>query len=419
MVYTSAHASKNDLFLCRILYDRYMSKQMTFQLRDQLIEKVKATSNMCGKTKKWILSNFEDDAKLTTNSQGMRNHIFTFWFKATSLIECMFGHVKKNKALKRGRLNEVLDNVFHFIDIRNSKIAHDLEKLQSKRAFMETNPPKQHVSGRESQDPKQCRGSVGWRWQEQINCMASCTVQHNDGNIVISHEAVAATGRVVEPVTVVHVTSLVGYLWENTPKNVPPTCCCPEYRNGKGVCCGIMTALQQQPQFQDWYRGDWFKKEVLARRHRADLDPFIDIARRLTTMPEDPEQFHPLVDQTKRHRKNEDELVTPSSIIAKITACAKSIGADSTLLEHLDRKVNSLCYEVSLQHTGAKHHNSLIDIIFMSTVYWTTKGSFNVSKDFRAFQEWRTSGPNLTRMNSLPGSTHQNLYQKFKQLMQR
>ena len=46
----------------------------------------------------------------------------------------MFGHVKKgNKAaLKRGRLFEVLEDVFFFVDIRVHKIASDLRDLRDK-----------------------------------------------------------------------------------------------------------------------------------------------------------------------------------------------------------------------------------------------------------------------------------------------
>jgi hypothetical protein len=79
------------------------------------------------------------------------------------------------------------------------------------------------------------------------------------------------------------------------PTQIPPVCCCPSYRNGKDVCCGIMMALQQQEQyfiifdwvfkavaqtlsatrFGAWFKQSWLdKKELLAHRHRVDCDPF-------------------------------------------------------------------------------------------------------------------------------------------------
>ena len=60
---------------CRLLYDRYLSVHMAFQLRDELIAKAKSTTNLDSKMRKWIVANFEDDANLFRNCQAMRNHI--------------------------------------------------------------------------------------------------------------------------------------------------------------------------------------------------------------------------------------------------------------------------------------------------------------------------------------------------------
>ena len=322
---------------------------MVLDLRNELIEKVQGTANMCGKTKRWILSNFSDDDSVSRNCQGMRNHIFSFWFKATSLLECMFGNVTKGnkEALKRGRLFEVLEDVFYFVDIRVHKIASDLQDLKSKGAFMESKPPKEH-----KRDPKQTRGAVGWRWQHQINCMASCTVLHQEGDFVISHETVAATGRTLEPVTVVHITSLQGFLWQDSHANVPPTCCCPENRNGKGVCCGIMIALQQQPQFAAWFQRDqsnWFKRELLARRHRGDLDPFIDIEGRLNQQLGCTQGMAPVSHTTSKQSKPcaPKSLATPASVIAKCKEMLEHVsGLGQELVDLIDHRIGSCFHEV-------------------------------------------------------------------------
>lgn len=60
---------------------------------------------------------------------------------------------------------------------------------------------------------------------------------------------------------------------------VVPTCTCPANRNAKDCCAGIMHALSTHERFSDWYGQSWYKKELLARRHRADYDPFIRIAQ--------------------------------------------------------------------------------------------------------------------------------------------
>lgn len=315
---------------------------MVLDLRDELILKVTNTTNMCGKTRRWILANFSDDDSVSRNCQGMRNHIFSFWFKATSLLECLFGHVKKgNKAaLKRGRLFEVLEDVFFFVDIRVHKIASDLRDLKAKGAFMESKPPKEH-----KRDPKQTRGAVGWRWQNQINCMASCTVIHQQGDFVISHETVAATGRTLEPVTVVHITSLQGFLWIDSHANVPPTCCCPENRNGKGVCCGIMSALRKQPQFSAWFQSNWFRPELLARRHRGDLDPFIDIEGRLN------QQLGCTYSTSKQAQQAKPcaakSQATPASVIAKCKEMLEHVsGLGQELVDLIDKQMDNCFHEV-------------------------------------------------------------------------
>jgi hypothetical protein len=136
---------------------------------------------------------------------------------------------------------------------------------------------------------------------------------------------VAVEGRIRESVIVVHVTSIENFLWEDTADNVPPTCCCPENRNGKGVCCGIMAALQAQPQFQTWFGNNWFKRELLARRHRCDCDPFVDILQRLQrSLVQTPENPHTaLVPATQSgsetHRiAQSTPIPTPESIAAKL-----------------------------------------------------------------------------------------------------
>jgi hypothetical protein len=289
---------------------------MAFQLRDELIAKVKGTHNIDSKTGKWIIANFESDENLFRNCQAMRNHIFTFWFKATSLLECLFGHIKKdNKTnLKKGRLFEVLSDLFFFFNLRLEKIAVDLKDLRSRNAFMESNPPKTHMRS----DTSNQRGSVGWRWQTQVNCLAACQVVRQDGKIVTSHQRVAAEGRIRESVIVVHVTSIEKFLWKDTADNVPPTCCCPENRNGKGVCCGIMNALQNRPEFEKWFGNNWFKRELLARRHRCDLDPFLAIIERIEKPKTQTTSLIPAKQSSTQEKSCPQKLPTPASIESKI-----------------------------------------------------------------------------------------------------
>ena len=65
-----------------------------------------------------------------------------------------------------------------------------------------------------------------------------------------------------------------------TRVQVVPTCTCPASVNVKDCCAGIMCALAaQKDRFTDWFGQNWFKRELLHRRHRADCDPFLEIAQ--------------------------------------------------------------------------------------------------------------------------------------------
>ena len=92
---------------------------------------------------------------------------------------------------------------------------------------------------------------------------------------------------------------------------VVPTCTCPANRNAKDCCAGIMHALSKHERFKNWYGQTWHKKELLAKRHRADCDPFVDIAKVL----EQPAQAKVIAytpnDAPRMPRK---ELLTPNSV---------------------------------------------------------------------------------------------------------
>jgi hypothetical protein len=129
---------------------------------------------------------------------------------------------------------------------------------------------------------------------------------------------VAAEGKILESVMIVHITCLDGFLWKDSAENVPPTCCCPENRNGKGVCCGIMVALQSRPEFEKWFGNDWFKKELLARRHRSDCDPFLDIVQRIGKQTNVTTTLMPAEQSSSKQRLCPKIIPTLASIASKI-----------------------------------------------------------------------------------------------------
>ena len=131
----------------------------------------------------------------------------------------------------------------------------------------------------------------------QIALIPNCTLKRSVGDFHVVLEQVSAcrASHTSENSIRVHIVSLAGFEFENTETNVGsiynhvsrfmtqqqvvPTCTCPANRNVKDCCAGIMCALQTHPKFKAWFGRTWHKKELLARRHRADCDPFVDIAQ--------------------------------------------------------------------------------------------------------------------------------------------
>ncbi len=116
----------------------------------------------------------------------------------------------------------------------------------------------------------------------------------------------------------------------NTPHlQVVPTCTCPANRNAKDCCAGIMTALRHHPRFKDWYGQTWHKKELLARRHRADCDPFCDIAKVLEQPAQAKVFAYTPHDAPRMPRK---ELLTPESVDNRFQQLLAKAGHDQHLV---------------------------------------------------------------------------------------
>lgn len=122
-----------------------------------------------------------------------------------------------SKALKNGWLCEVLEIIFFFMSLKLSKIAKELEKLQQFKKFMNDKPPRR--------DRPEEKPSTGYRWQQEVNLLPSCTLVRRVGeHIFVSLQEVQPTKHVQEIVKIVHITNLEGFLWDDTPENVSTIC---------------------------------------------------------------------------------------------------------------------------------------------------------------------------------------------------
>jgi hypothetical protein len=75
-----------------------------------------------------------------------------------------------------------------------------------------------------------------------------------------------------------------------------------------------MAALQDRQEFTAWFGNNWFKRELLARRHRCDCDPFLEILQRANN----PTNVTTAVIPAKQSSTQQNSGPTPSSIASKI-----------------------------------------------------------------------------------------------------
>ena len=187
-----------------------------------------------------------------------------------------------------------------------------------------------------------------------------------------------------EAVTRVHVVNLQLFLWDDTPENVVPTCCCSANRNCKDCCAGIMFALQHRKEFKDWF-GTCFtkKKELMSRRLRADCDPVLCHARLFFPFDSpSPRQFidiahirlqpRPLaaLPHTNAHAKEEAAVVlTGLQVQARISLLGKlvlDVGSDQFLVSrvHLYTFVHDIpvcpCLHLTYFHDSCKRYRLVL-----------------------------------------------------------
>jgi hypothetical protein len=90
-----------------------------------------------------------------------------------------------------------------------------------------------------------------------------------------------------------------------------------------------MKALQSHPKFLEWYGQSWHKRELLDRRHRADCDPFIDIANVL----EKPSQAKIFAyTENEAPRMPRKAILTPDSVDNRWKQLLAKAGSDQHLV---------------------------------------------------------------------------------------
>jgi len=111
-----------------------------------------------------------------------------------------------------------------------------------------------------------------------------------------------------------------------------PTCSCPANVNVKDCCAGIMCALSQAPaqkeRFIGWFGKNWFKRELLDRRHRADCDPFLYIAETWNK----PVKVEAASTSSFQDLEASAKLVSPTSVIDKFKSAVDQAGVEQFIV---------------------------------------------------------------------------------------
>lgn len=82
----------------------------------------------------------------------------------------------------------------------------------------------------------------------------------------------------------------------------------------------------KQDRFAAWFGTNWFRKELLDRRNRADCDPFLEIAE-LRHRP--PVKCHI---ETSAEDSTSSKLLTPSSVKSKFERAVENAGTDQHIV---------------------------------------------------------------------------------------
>ena len=89
-----------------------------------------------------------------------------------------------------------------------------------------------------------------------------------------------------------------------------------------------MHAVYNHDRFKKWYVDTWHMRELLDRRHRADCDPFIDIANVLET-PAAAKVIVYMPNEAPRHPR---QILTPDSVDNKFQELLAKAGHDQHLV---------------------------------------------------------------------------------------
>ena len=260
-----------------LVWGRDISTKKAIRLAKELLAGVEQFSKS-SKAKQWAKDSFSTMQDMLKTVMAFHVLAFTASWSASSGVECLFSFFKKFKAgeLKRSML---CDAVVELLLMVERRLSADAQILLAHSWFIdernaETSDDKAKAAHEKRLGTSRLFGKELMKLQIASNCSWSEAIKLENRCMWLLRERNGVESEVL------HLVDLTGFLWSDSPDNIPPRChTCPCHRNGRIPCVGILTVLQNLPPLVgtanlfEWGSGGLKKPEIFHGRWRVDKDP--------------------------------------------------------------------------------------------------------------------------------------------------
>jgi hypothetical protein len=260
-----------------LVWAKDISTKKALRLAQELLAGVEKFSNST-KAKKWAKESFSTMQDMLKTVMAFHVLAFTASWSASSGVECLFSFFKKFKGgeLKRSLLYDAVVELLLMVERR---LSADAQILMTHSWFIdERNAELSDEHCKKFHEKKlgtsRLFGKELIKLQNATNCPWSEAIRLENKCMWLLREKNGQS-------EVLHFVDLTGFLWSDSPENIPPRChTCPCYRNGKIPCIGILTVLQNltplvgPASLIEWLGAGGLKRpEIFNERWRVDKDP--------------------------------------------------------------------------------------------------------------------------------------------------
>jgi hypothetical protein len=260
-----------------LVWGKEISTKKAVRLAQELLAEIERFPNSA-KAKQWSKESFSTMQEMLKTVMAFHVMAFTASWSASSGVECIFSFFKKFKGgeLKRSLLYDAVVDLLLMVERR---LSADAQIMMTHSWFIdERNAEVSDEQAKKSHEKKlstsRLFGKELIKLQNATNCPWSEAIRLENKCMWLLREKNGES-------EVLHLVDLTGFMWDDSPENIPPRChTCPCYRNGRIPCIGILTVLQNltplvgPASIFEWIGTGGLKKpEIFHNRWRIDKDP--------------------------------------------------------------------------------------------------------------------------------------------------